>query len=154
MTNPNSLRSTHKKNRYPEVWIFERTFVSSNHVKTPLNHHKGHIYSTFLSNHWFTSQLCGKLWTPLLVCSLSDALKQLDGMFFFRWRLIFRSFGWLGTFLTYSFSHNHGSVENGGIWKVTIYFWRYTHFSLNHDYGRKGTTQTHFPQNIHPRNLT
>ena len=38
----------------------------------------------------------------------------------------------------YSFSQNHGS----GKWSRYLkgnYDWRYTHFSLNHDYGRKGT---------------
>ena len=43
-----------------------------------------------------------------------------------------------GLVVLYTFSHNHGSVENGCIQKITIYYWRYTRFSLNHDYGRKG----------------
>ena len=36
----------------------------------------------------------------------------------------------------YSFSHNHGSGK--WLYLKGIYYWRYTHFSLNHDYGRKG----------------
>ena len=51
----------------------------------------------------------------------------------------------------YSFTHNHGSVENYPKSKETnigdtllhscstsMIIWRYTKFPLNHDYGRKG----------------
>ncbi len=43
----------------------------------------------------------------------------------------------------YFFSHNHGSVENDCIWKVTIVG---THFSLNHDYGRYRVALIHCDQ--------
>ena len=40
---------------------------------------------------------------------------------------------------SYPFSHNHGSVENCPKSKETAIGDTYTHFSLNHNCGRKGT---------------
>ena len=37
--------------------------------------------------------------------------------------------------IKYSFSHNHGSMEKL-LYLKGNYYWRYTNFSLNHDYGR------------------
>ena len=46
--------------------------------------------------------------------------------------------GWISASYknSYPFSHNYGSVENGGVWKVTILL-EGPIFDF-HDYGRKG----------------
>ena len=56
---------------------------------------------------------------------------------------------WVGSSFTstyfYSFSHSDGSGENGGLFeKEKSYYWRYAHFSRNHDYGGKGMVDFNF----------
>ena len=48
----------------------------------------------------------------------------------------------LTSIIHYPFCHGHGSVENHHNWRRPT-IWRYTHFPLNHDYGRKSKKPSH-----------